>query len=42
MKRRRWDSKPKTKIVFEGLSGRQARTAEWLEALEKGLNRELP
>ena len=41
MKRRRWDSKTKTKIVGH-YSGKQARTSEWLEALEKGLNREFP
>ncbi len=29
-----------TKMIVGHYSGRQARTAEWLEALEKGLNRE--
>jgi len=31
-----------TKKIVGHYSGRQARTAEWLEALEKGLNREFP
>ena len=31
-----------TKKIVGHHSGRQARTAEWLEALEKGLNREFP
>jgi len=31
-----------TKRIVGHYSGRQARTAEWLEALEKGLNREFP
>jgi len=31
-----------TKKIVGHYSGRQARTAEWLEALEKGLNREYP
>jgi len=31
-----------TKKIVGHYSGKQARTAEWLEALEKGLNREFP
>jgi putative transposase len=31
-----------TKKIVGHYSGRQARSAEWLEALEKGLNREFP
>jgi putative transposase len=31
-----------TKKLVGHYSGKQARTAEWLEALEKGLNREFP
>jgi len=31
-----------TKKIVGHYSGRQARTAEWLEALEKGINREFP
>jgi len=31
-----------TKKIVGHYSGRQTRTAEWLEALEKGLNREFP
>jgi putative transposase len=31
-----------TKKIVGHYSGRQARTAEWLEALERGLNREFP
>jgi len=31
-----------SKKIVGHYSGKQARTAEWLEALEKGLNREFP